>query len=260
MNYHINLYTGIFFLFLLNCSLEKGKKEVIIQKNIFKTLESWNLKADISVKKVKNTLSISIFYKENDNKEKASYYYDVYTNELIVKTFIYKHKDILNNYDSIKITLEFEKAPDIARFYLDKKKIAEIDHFFQNNLFYQNVLYSLEKFNYNTLTYFKSIIKYINNGLVQFNYNFNKNNYWELLNSYSNFCTNPTEENLKKTEMFIIFISAVKKEHSKDFNFDVNKNLFNFLKNCSMNEKVYDLNFKKLELYLKNRTDKKRFK
>lgn len=239
-------------LLLFQCGVNEN---VTIEEELSKTLISWNLKADISITELDRVMQIEIYYKKKDNNstKQDTYYYDVFSNELIVKTIIQKFKSKFKDYKQINFKIEFEGAPDIANFYIDYSKRKIIHNYFQNELFYNNVIYSLKNFNYDDITLINSAIKKITNGSKMFD--FETYNYWELLEIYSNFNAKPTKKSLKKVELFIITIGAFNKNFKKYANPNIDKKLNTLLTLSNIEIQVLNMKFIEIDEYLLKRFD-----
>ncbi len=238
-------------VFFFQCEVNKN---ITLEEDLSKTLISWNLKADVSITEIDSVMQINIYYKKNINStNQDSYYYDVYSNELIIKAIVKKFKERFKDFQQLNFKIEFEGAPDIANFYLDYNKRKNIYNFFQDELFYNSVIYSLENFNYDDITLINSAIKKITNGSKVFN--FEVYNYWELLEIYTNFNTKPTKKSLKKVELFIITIGAFNKNFKKHANPNIDKKLNILLTMSNVEIQVLNMKFIEIEEYLIKRFD-----
>ncbi|MEW4923110.1 hypothetical protein [Algibacter sp. 2305UL17-15] len=254
----------LIFLFI-GCQSENKTEITTLKFNISETLKTWHLKADVSVEiKEKDTLRVHVYYKKKpeSNADKAPYYYDVYSNELIVKTLVYKYRKELDKYQQVNIHLEFEGAPDIADFYLNKTKIKQIHQFFKNSLFYKMVLYSLETFNYNDITLLNSTLKNllgdIQSTSVASKFNFPVLKYWDILNVYSDLCSKITLNNdsndLSKVELLFITIGGFNKNFKEYENSpNTDKKLTKLLGFCDIDRKILDMSYQDMDAYLREK-------
>jgi len=235
-------------LLLAGCTTLTEKSTAIEQNittEIRNDLQSWNLSTEVLVKTFKDTLAIDILFLNG----KDSFFLDQYSNELIVKTFIHKHQERFKKYKMINLSLEFESYPDILTIRLNKQKKKTINSFFvKNNYYYNNVIYSLENFNYKNITMFNSIIKFIINESKNPTF---KGNYWELLYSLSpsNGLVNESETNNRL--LFVIMIQMVKNVYSDLFPKETASDLVKLIKRNNIDESVLDMTYPELVDYFK---------
>jgi len=241
--------TIIYLLLLLAGCTTLTEKSTAIEQNITteirNDLQSWNLSTEVLVKTFKDTLAIDILFLNG----KDSFFLDQYSNELIVKTFIHKHQERFKKYKMINLSLEFESYPDILTIRLNKQKKKTINSFFvKNNYYYNNVIYSLENFNYKNITMFNSIIKFIINESKNPTF---KGNYWELLYSLSpsNGLVNESETNNRL--LFVIMIQMVKNVYSDLFPKETASDLVKLIKRNNIDESVLDMTYPELVDYFK---------
>jgi hypothetical protein len=192
---------------------KKDVKDVIelndqVSVNVHNSLDQWGLSSKVEVGIEKNEISIDILYL---NKE--PFFTDVYSNELVVKTLVFKHKEELLRFETINISLAFDGFIDSADYNLDKDKLKIIDTFFADADFYHNVDYSLTQFTPSNIRAINSLIKFI---VEQSDMEVENRNYWELLNDFTSFCSLKDETKLKQAELFIVLLQMMKNVDYQD--------------------------------------------
>ena len=218
----------IFFCFISCAKSHKIADEINTQ--ITNTLEEWNLAVDVETTVNNDIVNINILYKyrdlRNEKGEKiAPYYYDKSSNGLIIQTLFHSLKDEFKNYKKVHFKLQFEASTDIATFKFDEDAKKEIAAVFENKLFYDNVIFSLESFTYDDITFFNSILKNTINDVKQIDFpvkfDFPVLDYWQILQLYSDFCNYATIDDLEKVEIFILLIHSLNNDYKKYANVGV---------------------------------------
>ncbi len=223
-----------------------------ISKKISSNLASWNLSNTVGATINQDTLEIGIFYKGVGSVGNAPYYYDDFSNDLIVKTLIYKNLELCRNFSKFKFEILYEGSQKVNQAILGDSEIETIKSFFATNSFYQNVVYSLENFDYNDVTFFNSAIKFI---VSETNERFNfKGNYWELLESFTNYCEERNEELIDEAVLFALMCNLVKNvDYGPEEPQNADSILLKVLKDCGISESIYEMNVSQLYEYLEKR-------
>lgn len=243
-------------LLLLNSCISKDQTDstqaLEIASIIGKHLTNWNLSGSVMTSIKNDTLNVEIFYNSDldtlDIRAKSPYYYDQYTNELIIQALSYLHMPWFNKFAIVYFQIRFENAPDIAKFYYNKQSLDVINHFFENQIFFDNIIKSLNEFNYDNIIFFDSNCKYLLRALEKPNL---VDNYWELLRRFSMFCADQNRESLEEAEVFLFLSSMIKQVDLGETEPDNAERVFiEIIKGCDIDETILDLDFQRIHEYL----------
>lgn len=252
---------GIFsILFLLGCFAEQTEEGKInfdsemgsgssikdeLTIDISNDLSSWNLNNGVHINSNTDTINIEISYLDKD-----SFYLDVFTNELIVKTILYKYRKDLENYKMVNVYINFEGYPDLATFNIDESKKVLINEFFVEKKYYENVIYSLENFNYEDIATFNSIIKFIVNEVNRYNFS---GNYWELLKEYTGYYSPNNGCSTIEAELFVTMVQMIKHVgYNNLLPKDIYEKFTLLLESQSLEIKVLDMNADDTQKYIES--------
>lgn len=220
-----------------------------ISKIISSDLASWNLANTVGATIIKDTLEIGVLYKGVGTIGNAPYYYDDFSNDLIVKTMVYKNLDLCNKFSKIKLDFLFEGSQRVNQAVLGSTKVGIIKSYFVNSIFYQNVVHSFENFDYNDVVFFNSAIKFIVRETdAKFDF---KGNYWELLESFSNYCLRKDEQIADDAVLFVLMCNLIKNvDYGEEEPEDADRILLSVLEKCGISESVYKMNVSEMYEYL----------
>ena len=243
------LYLSIIVVFSFACSSVEEKKALIsvdfdklteIERLIQQDITDWGMQSEVEASVVNDTLKVVILYKKISGLKEGQipYYYDEYSNELIVRLLAVKHKDLLGQQPILYIKLRFEGAYDVGHFYIDKFKYMLYEAFFQNKLLHENVVYSLSNFTPREILFLETLIEII--VLKKWEYKINYN-YWQLLAEFSDYLLLRNSENFDGAKLFVYMVSNNKRIKHNEFSENCNEKLLWILKNSGLDERVYDL-------------------
>lgn len=241
-------------LVLYSCTSEQSGNKVDVESYVFdsfnRDLKAWGFDVDVGVTVSQDTLQILIAYRGEDNAGKAPFFYDNYTNELIVKTLLMGVRSQLEPFSLVKLQLTFEGSPDVGHFHLTKDDLNDIWIFFTNESFYTNVKYCLEEFGYTDIVFFNSAIKFVVDGVkgrVKFNGNF-----WQLLKMVSS-CCRKDEESLNSALLFSLIGGLVRNvDYGGEEPVDGDLKFLNILnRSCGeITDSIYSMDISEMQIYL----------
>jgi len=233
-----------------NSASSRPSTEEISQK-ISSDLASWNLSNTVGATINHDTLEIGILYKGVGSIGNAPYYYDTFSNDLIVKTLIYKNLEFCRNFSKIKLDILFEGSQKVNQALIGDSEIETIRSFFATNSFYQNVVFSFENFDYNDVIFFNSAIKLI---VSETNERFNfKGNYWELLESFNAYCAEKKDDRIDEAVLFALMCNLVKNvDYGPEEPENADRILLTILEECGISKSIYNMDVDELYEYIRN--------
>ncbi len=178
-NFHL---LGLFLL-LLSCEAHtqavdrKTQNCAEIERDIKSSLRDWNLTTHVYID-CGYTLRLNLTYLQG-----SSVYLDQFSNELVVKTLVHKHRKSLTKWDAVNLTVQFEDFVDSVTFLLDDSEIKTIEKLFANESFFDDIQYCFAEFT-------PSEIMLMNRTLAQYFVDSTKTeapNFWGLLEGFSVF-------------------------------------------------------------------------
>lgn len=234
-------------IYFLGCTPEKSAPDfdhAQFLKEISGDLHAWNLKAKVEVDLTSDSLGLAIKYYPKD-----SFYFDEYTNELIVKTLMFNQLEKVNQFRKVNLLVEFEGYPDYATFPLSSREFKVIGEFYKDSSFYRNVIYGLENFNVNDLYILNGQIRYVVKVVDQFSF---KGNFWELMESASSFFSGKDVSKKKDAELLIVLCQMIKHVNYDDYlpentYFKLQKMLVNY----GLPPEIMDMHYDEVSEFLK---------
>ncbi len=188
------VYLIILLLISISCKKENHFNEKKIEKDVKQTLLNWHLDTKVEIKTKKKSLLIKISFPQMNIKEgERPYYFDDFSNKLLVKSLLKKYSDQFFDFSTIKVELSFLffKNSNIEININDIEK-NHILSYFNKKQFYDVIIFSFNEFTPQDIAFLNSQLKYITKYL-----GLDETEYWKLIEGLFNDKNNKNEKLLK---------------------------------------------------------------
>ena len=249
------VFIPLILISLFMCNQVTHKKSFGVTIRTSERLKQWKLEANVKTFLDVDTLCTHVTFtgtsiRNPDGRIYPTYYLDSISNTLISKLIVYENRHEIDSYPLFKLRKTFLEPNEVFESIITSREIKEVVNEFSDTIFYNNVLFTLSNFNYEESTFFRSTI----NGIVQDVPEFkNKISFWNLLQKYSEFCTNPSDLTKKEAKLFIMFAVLLEPFYKDYLKESTPKKMKSLVTRQGFDLDVFEYNLSKLDSVLDSR-------